>query len=172
MFFSGLEKAYVYQYGESLVVGKTEGEYPEFQTLALLNISFFIFQMISKRKPKIQVFFFFPEWLLWLLGYVQVCFYPFSDCCYEYFINSMHSEANSAGRNENAINIADCPTSVGLGTPWRWQMLFRVPQTYYRMGCFWSLSKCCMLERALLLLHFLCFGRRDLGHLSFLRGKC
>lgn len=57
MFFSGLEKAYVYQYGESLVVGKTEGEYPEFLTLALLNISFFIFQMISKRKPKIQVFF-------------------------------------------------------------------------------------------------------------------
>lgn len=36
----------------------------------------------------------------------------------------MHSGADSAGRNENSINTAGCPTSAGLGTPWRWQMLW------------------------------------------------
>lgn len=41
----------------------------------------------------------------------------------------MHSGADSAGRNENSINTADCPTSAGLGTPWRWQRLLWIPQT-------------------------------------------
>lgn len=39
------------------------------------------------------------------------------------------SGADSAGRNENSINTADCPTSAGLGTPWRWQMLLWIPET-------------------------------------------
>lgn len=41
----------------------------------------------------------------------------------------MHSGADSAGRDENSINTADCPTSAGLGTPWRWQMLLWILQT-------------------------------------------
>lgn len=39
------------------------------------------------------------------------------------------SGADSAGRNENSINTADCPTSAGLGTPWRRQMLLWILQT-------------------------------------------
>lgn len=34
----------VYEYRENLVGEKLRGEYPEFQTLALLNTSFFIFK--------------------------------------------------------------------------------------------------------------------------------
>lgn len=79
----------------------------------------------------------------------------------------MHSGANSAVMNENTINVADYAILCWFGdTLKKADVVWDSAGILERDNSLLEL-KCCMLERAPMLLHFLCFGRGDIGHLSF-----